>query len=176
VSSSRCIALIGPRASGKTTLAKALGDRLEWEVLDGDELLAAEVGLPAGDYLEQAGEAAFREIEERITLTALAEGESCILALGGGAILSGAISTALQAQDVLVIFLEASAGCLVERLRSSRLHRPKLLDLPLDEEVEEVLRRRRPLYDKVADLRLDTFSSNVDACCTAILDKMISSA
>ena len=111
-----------------------------------------------------------RTIEEEESLAALQPGEPRILALGGGAVLSEAVRRALAAPDVFVVFLEAPASCLVERLRSSARRRPSLLGLPLEKEVSELLRQRRALYEKVADFRLETFSANVDACCASILD------
>ena len=165
------IALVGPRAAGKTTVARALGARLGWPVLDGDDLLAAEVGCPAGDYLSTAGEAAFRRVEASVTLAVLERPGPWVIALGGGAVLSAPVRQALSDPSTLVVLLEAPAHCLVERQRADSA-RPPLTDLPLEQEVAAVLAERRSLYETVADFRLETFSSNVDACVGAILDKM----
>lgn len=167
-----CVALIGPRASGKSTLARALARRLSWPALDGDELVAAEVGRDAGRYLEEEGEAAFRVVEERVTLRALAAGPPRVVALGGGAVLSAAVRKALRRPGILVVFLEAPPDCLVERIRAASTRRPALTGLALREEVRMLLEQRLPLYRRLAQLRLNTFSSNVDACCAAISAKM----
>ena len=74
--------------------------------------------------------------------------------------------------EILVVHLTAPAECLVERLRSSATNRPSLTDLPLAEEVAQLLRNRLPLYRQVADFELETFPTNVDACCERIVAKI----
>lgn len=167
-----CVALVGPRAAGKSTLARALGPRLGWPVLDTDDLLAARVGLPAGEYLSREGESAFRREEERVCLEALAPGERRVVALGGGAVLSAAVRQCLARPGVLVAFLEAPAASLLQRQRVAPVARPPLTALPPEEEVLAVLRARRPLYLQVSHLRVDTNSSIVDTCVALILAKM----
>ena len=165
-----CVALIGARASGKSTLARALAHRTSWPHCDSDDLLAAQVGCPAGDYLESAGEEQFRVTEEEVNLDALRPGAPRILALGGGAVLSVPVREALSQEGVLVVFLDAPVAVLVERQRRST--RPALTDLDLEEEVAALLDSRRSLYERLAHLRLGSQRANVDACCEAILAKM----
>jgi shikimate kinase len=166
-----CVVLVGARAAGKSTLARALASRLGWPRRDGDELLAELVGRPAGDHLARVGEARFRAVEEEVTLRALEPGDPRILALGGGAPTSARVRDALRQQGVLVVFLDAEAAELARRQRRSG-GRPPLTSLPLEEEVEELLRERRPVYECVADLRVKSDSANVDACCEAIVARM----
>lgn len=165
------IVLVGPRASGKTTLAAALAVRLRWPVLDGDVLVAAAVGRPAGAFLAAAGEPSFRAVEETMTLLALAAPDPKIVALGGGAVLSAAVRVALGDPARFVVLLQATPGCLIARLRGDG-QRPPLTDLPLAEEVAALWRARRSLYETVADFRLQTTNTNVDACVELILAKM----
>ena len=54
------VALVGPRAAGKTTIGRLLAQGLGHRFLDGDDLLAAAVGMPAGVFLQRAGEREFR--------------------------------------------------------------------------------------------------------------------
>ena len=167
-----CLALVGPRAAGKSTLARALAPRLGWPAFDTDDLLAARVGCPAGEYLAREGESAFRREEEAVCLEALAPGERRVVALGGGAVLSAAVRGALQRPGTLVVFVEAPVASLLRRARAAPVARPPLTPLPPAEEVREVLRARRPFYLQVSHLRVDTNSSIVDTCVTLILDKM----
>ena len=166
-----CVAMVGARAAGKSTLARALAEHLPWSVHDGDELLAEKVGAPAGSYLAQAGEEPFRAVEEEVTLRSLTPGSPRILALGGGAVLSSPVREALGQPGVLVVFLDVPNQVLAERQQASG-GRPPLTSLTLEEEVAELMSRRRSLYEQVAHLRLESQELNVDACCRAILAKM----
>ena len=165
------MALVGARASGKSTVARALARRIHWPHEDGDELIALKVGCPPGDHLAKVGESRFRSIEEEVTLAVLTPGEPRIVALGGGAPTSKAIREALGQAGILVVFLDPSVPVLVERQKASG-GRPPLTDLPLEQEVAELLGRRRSLYEGVAHLRLESDRANVDACCEAIMAKM----
>ncbi|MEO0912217.1 MAG: shikimate kinase, partial [Pseudomonadota bacterium] len=51
------VALIGLRATGKSTVGQRLAARLGWSFVDTDALLAAQVGMPAGEFLAERGEA-----------------------------------------------------------------------------------------------------------------------
>jgi len=166
----RVLALVGPRGAGKTTLGIAVAARLQWPFRDADHLLAARVGEAAGDHLARVGEPRFREIEEAVCLEAL-EGVG-VLALGGGAVLSASVRRSLRAPDVFTVYVHADVEALVERIRSSTEHRPALTGEPLEAEVRTLLRRRESLYERVADVRVETFPANVDSCCGTILARM----
>ena len=171
----RCIALVGPRGAGKSTLGRALAARLGWLALDTDDLIAARVGMSAGDYLVHAGEPEFRRIEAVVCGQALARDEPRVVALGGGAVLSEQVRAALRAPDVWTVFVEASVASLLERQRAVG-GRPPLTGFPPVEEIRWLLQTRRALYEEVALLRINTDSANVDACVALVLDKMRSSS
>lgn len=164
------VALVGPRGAGKSTLGAALAGRLGWAFADADQALGFEVGCPAGAYLELAGERAFRRVEQRVSLGLLAR--PGVVALGGGAVLAPAIRSVLTGRDVFTVLVCAPPDALAQRIRASGAHRPALTDRPLDDEVRLVLARRRSLYERVADLEVQTFPANVDSCCGAILARM----
>ena len=109
------VALVGPRAAGKTTLGGALAGELGWEFLDTDDLLAAHVGQPADDYLRLSGEQVFRRAEEEVARAAMARPGTQVLALGGGAVLSRQLRNALEGEHLLVVFVRAPVPTLVKR-------------------------------------------------------------
>jgi shikimate kinase len=135
-------------------------------------VLAAAAGLPAGDYLGQAGEAAFRQLEERVTLAALAGPGRTVLALGGGAVLSVAVRDRLQQTALWTVFLTAPAAVLAARVAASSTPRPPLTQLPPAAEAAAILRARMPLYGAVARQTLDTARRGVDAVAAGIVEGM----
>jgi shikimate kinase len=150
----RLVAMVGPRAAGKTTLGRALATALAWDFADADDALAAAAGMSAADCLRSRGEAAFRVLEERVVLPLLACRRT-VVALGGGAVLSAAVRARLVAEDCHTVLVLAPAAVLVARLRAGG-DRPPLLDLPLEQEVAALLAARGPLYREVARTTVDT--------------------
>ena len=59
------IVITGFMGSGKTTVAKALAQRLGYEFVDLDEAIQLAEGRPARQIIEADGESRFREIEHR---------------------------------------------------------------------------------------------------------------
>jgi len=171
MSAIRRIVLVGPRAAGKSTLARALGARLGWRILDTDELIAVRVGSAASVFLAKSGEAAFRAVEQEVCVAALVAAPApAVVALGGGAVLSVAVRVAMDRPDVFGVFLAAPVPVLARRQRA--VPRPPLTGLPLEAEVKRLLDARRAHYEQVSRLQIDTKTSNVDACVASILDKM----
>src|SRR3954466_12181833 len=95
------IVFIGFMAAGKTRAAQAVAERLGLGVTDTDELLERELGEPISAFFEREGEAEFRRREERLVVSVLdalagqVGGPSSVVALGGGAIGSGAVRRGL---------------------------------------------------------------------------------
>ena len=79
--------LIGLPASGKTTVGRQLARRLDMPFFDCDEAIEAAAGCSVSDIFARYGEAYFRELEHR-TLETLCRKEGCVIATGGGAVLS----------------------------------------------------------------------------------------
>lgn len=146
----RAIALVGMRATGKTTLGKALAEHLGSTFVDTDQRFVAEHG-PIADYVAANGWPAFRSEEERLVRASLEPG--CVVATGGGAIESDA-TRALLAEQASVIWLRADAALLRQRLAGDD-HRPSLTGAPVVDEVADVLAKRDPLYRNAADHILD---------------------
>jgi shikimate kinase len=166
------VALVGPRAVGKSTLGAALAARLGWTFLDTDGELARRVGQPAGEFLATRGEAEFRRCEAEVVLAVLAAPGQAVVALGGGAVLDSAVRTALRGPGVYTVWLDAGTAVLVDRIQTAPGTRPPLTEMPLAQEVEALRGRRAPHYREVSQDRLETFPANVDACVVALLAKI----
>ncbi len=151
------VALVGLRASGKTTLARALGERLASPMLDLDEELAARHGADsAGELLQRLGVARVRVLEESLVLELLSRPRrwpslwSC-----GGGVVESPLARALLARSALVAWLDAPASVLAARIARDPVSRPSLLGLPPQEEIARLAVRRVGLYRACAHLRLD---------------------
>ncbi len=165
------VVLVGPRGAGKTTLARILAALLGWAHTDTDDLIAATVGTPAGEFLTAAGEPKFRSVEADLVGRALDTNRQRVLALGGGAVGTEETRNRLSHPAHFVVFLFAPVPQLAERVKSGT-GRPPLTSLPPEEEVARLFRDRLPLYRSVCDFELDTFSSDAGSCARTIAANM----
>lgn len=147
----RNIFLIGPRACGKTSVGRALAERLSLGFVDTDHELVATVGMEIAQYVEENGWDAFRDRETE-TLAAVAAQGPRVVGCGGGIILREANRDILSSG--LTIYLKASPEVLAERLLRDPIEaqRPSLTGKPVVEEVREVLAARASLYEGCADV------------------------
>lgn len=152
---SATVALVGPRAAGKSTVGPLLADALGFRFVDADVELAARAGQPAGAFLAAAGEPAFRRLEVEVSLPLL-QRPATVVALGGGAVLSQELARRLLGETVYTALLLADASVLTERVLSSATLRPPLSRLSPSDEVAHLLAERLPLYRQVARTEIDT--------------------
>lgn len=163
--------LSGPMGSGKTTVLRAVAQRLGVPGLDLDEQVVARSGKTIPQLFEEGGEQVFRE-QEAQALNALLDrqGESFVLALGGGTVTQPPLRQRLLREGVLIT-LEASVGALVLRLQSEQ-GRP-LLDgstsgEALRQRVQALLAERGPAYAEChATVRTD--QASVDAVAAEVV-------
>ena len=166
------IALIGFRATGKTTIGRALATRLGWAFVDMDEQLTATLGTDIQTWVRQHGWDAFREAET-LLLDKLANGERQVVATGGGVILQPVNRERLR-QCFLVVWLQASAATIEARLAQdpkTTSQRPPLTDLSWQDEITQLLAERTPLYAATAHLALDTEGRETIALVESILSE-----
>lgn len=147
------IFLIGPRASGKTSLGRLLAERLGRPFVDADEALARSLGLSIADFVAAHGWKRFRDKETNV-LRGLCRQGGQVVACGGGVVLRE-VNRRLLGSGV-VIYLRADPMVLAERLARDPdgAKRPSLTGRPLTEEIAGVVASREPLYAACANLVL----------------------
>lgn len=161
------IILIGLRASGKSTLGRALAGKLRRRFVDLDDEVAVLLRVAsAGDAIRQLGLDAFRAEEAR-ALTHLLEVRArrrpFVLSLGGGtptAPGAAALLASARAQGVAqVLYLRAPVAVLKTRLKTEIANgndnRPSITGTDPIKEVAELFKARDPLYRDLADVVID---------------------
>ncbi|WP_295018543.1 shikimate kinase, partial [uncultured Micrococcus sp.] len=98
------VVLVGPMGAGKTTVGRLVAERLSLAFIDADDLFVRAHG-PIPAFFAEHGEPAFRREEERVVAHVLEQSEPCVLACGGGAVLSAATRRRLTASPALVVSL-----------------------------------------------------------------------
>jgi shikimate kinase len=161
--------LVGYRGSGKTTVGRALADRLGWAFLDADVVLEERAGKTIRDIFAADGEAAFRDLESTI-LADLVKRTNTIIATGGGVVLRET-NRQLLAETGFVAWLTADPATLWARIQgdpTTAERRPALAGGG-PEEVERLLAVREPLYRSVADVEVAVGAVSPDRAADDIL-------
>ena len=135
-------------AAGKSTVATALGGRLDWRVEDVDARIEARERSAVADIFATRGEAHFRTVE-RAVLRDLLPLRHAVVATGGGTFADPANRRLINA-DGASVWLDISLDTVVERLPPDG-RRPLAADRT---SMEALYRTRRSSY-RHAHLRLD---------------------
>lgn len=155
------IFLIGYRGSGKTTVARALAERLRWQWLDADVELERRAGKTIREIFAESGEQAFRDLESAVVAD-LAQLDGHVLALGGGAVLRDQNRQAISGRGK-VVWLKAKPETLAARIAddpTTTARRPNLTGQGGLDEIRQLLAQREPIYQAVADLAVDAASDS----------------
>lgn len=161
------IYLIGFMASGKTTIGKALADRLGWSFADIDEDIEAAEGRSIPEIFDTLGEPAFRAMEtEAITrrVRAVASGRPAVIAVGGGAAAHPGNLELLENHGV-TIFLSCPYEVVARRVAQNS-HRPLARDM---QRFEELYHLRQAAYQR-AGYRIEIESDDPNVAVDAILN------
>ncbi|MGY1603611.1 shikimate kinase [Geodermatophilus sp. SYSU D00815] len=144
------LVLVGPPASGKTTVGGGVAEILGVAFRDTDSDIEDVAGATVADLFVQHGEPHFRALEEQAVARALAEHDG-VLALGGGAVTSAATRELLVSYGRAggtVVWLDVDLPSAAKRVGLSR-DRP-ILGVNPRAMLRQMLETRAPLYDEVS--------------------------
>ena len=167
------LTLIGYRATGKTTLAELLAERLGWEWIDADVEIERRAGKTIARIFAEDGEPAFRDLEALVIVDLCAR-QRLVLAAGGGAPLRPESRRAMR-DNGQVVWLVAGPETILARMTGDATtadRRPNLTDRgPLDE-IIGLLEARESIYRESAHLTVDTEGKTPEQLTTEILDRL----
>ena len=153
----RRILLIGLMATGKSTIGRALAERLGWTYLDNDELVRAAAGTALEDLRRKVGGAGLHAAEAAALRTALAAPPPVVAGVAASVVLEKENRAALRGADAYVVWLRARPATLAARV-GDKSDRPWLRPDPL-RALSAMAAERDPLYAEVSDLVVDVDDS-----------------
>lgn len=146
------VVLIGAPGAGKTRTGKRVARLLNVPFVDTDRRIVAAHG-PIPEIFRDHGEPHFRVLERE--QVALALTEPAVVSLGGGAVLDAETQTDLARHRV--VQLTVSSDAFAERMRAGK--RPLVTSI---ESWEALVSARQPIYDRLAQLTLETSRRPLD--------------
>jgi len=167
------IVLIGYRATGKSTVARLLAQRLGWQWVDLDVEIERQAGKSIAQIFAEDGEPVFRDWESRV-VSEFCGRSGWVIAAGGGAPLRAENRKVMRANG-RVVWLTASPETIHRRMTTdptTGARRPNLTSQGGIAEIIELLSKREPIYRETADWVVDTEGKSPDAVVQEILDHL----
>ena len=160
------IYLVGMMGAGKSAAGRPLAEALGYRFLDADTALEQVAGRTIPEIFASDGEEGFRALETAV-LGQITGWHSLVVATGGGVVTRPENWGHLR--QGLVVWLDAPADLLLERLTSDPTPRPLMQASDREERLQALLDQRRPLYAQ-ADLRVLQTDEAPDQVAIRVLD------
>ena len=163
------IVLLGFMGSGKTTVAKALAQKLDCNFIDLDRLIELREGRSIASIIDAEGEARFREIESKALRIVFEKTHNRIIALGGGAWTIEENRKLIYERDCLTIWLDVPFEICWKRIKKHSDTRPLARD---KKSAKRLYDSRRDIYS-LSNMRIDVAKEiNAEAIANEIINRM----
>jgi shikimate kinase len=157
------IYLVGFMGAGKSTLARALAARLDWQAVDIDELIEQKERQTVAELFARRGEPYFRSVERAVLIDHL-ERRHLVVATGGGTYADPQNRAAIN-RDGVAVWLDVPLERLIDRIPADG-RRPLAVDRA---GFERLYHQRHAAYAQ-AHLRLDAGRAGVGALVEQLMD------
>ena len=164
------IALVGFMGAGKTAVGRILAKKLNRKFVEMDSLIEQKAGKSIPDIFQQGGEIAFRELEIEVTKE-VADSRNQVIACGGGVVLNKINIDRLK-KDSVIVYLTASPGVILKRVASGGEERPMLNVTNPALAIKELLRFRKPFYERAVDITMNTSKLDIDSVAEQIISQV----
>jgi shikimate kinase len=160
--------LIGAPGCGKSTVGELLADHLGVTFRDTDVDVETLTGMTIADLFVERGEDYFRDLESEAVRAAI-QSHDGVLSLGGGAVLRPETQAALRGQHVVYLEVDAAEAARRVGLNTAR---PLLLG-NVRGQLSSLLQQRRPIYESVATVTVNTVGRAADEVADAIAKELV---
>ncbi len=164
------IALIGYMGTGKTAVGQSLAKKLDMKFIELDWLIEEQAGKKIAEIFRTQDETAFRELEIEATKKIAREKHS-VIACGGGVVLNKINIDRLR-EDAVMVYLTASPVTILKRVSREKGQRPLLAVDDQLKTITDMLKFRKPYYERSADITINTSRLSIEAAAEEIIRKL----
>lgn len=164
----RVIALLGVRGSGKSTIGRALAEKLGLPFVELARRIEEKASMTLGDLFSLHGEGYYRRLEQECLVELVTSGEACVAALPGG-IVTNADAFQLIRDACYSVWLHAEVEDYWKRVFAQGDTRPMAGRDDAMAELRSLVARREPLY-RLADRIVETSGVPVETIVSSLAD------
>lgn len=161
------IVLFGFMGTGKSAVARILGERLDLQVVEMDELIEEREGMSISAIFAEKGEDYFRRLEREL-VKELSRFGGRVIATGGGVVLNPDNITDFQKKGIVLCL--TARPVVIERRLAEENHRP-LLEVDNRLEKIKILLAARQCYYKRIENQIDTSDLEINQVVDSIITK-----
>ncbi len=147
------IYLIGFMGTGKSTVARAIAQKCEQNIIDTDHWIEKKMHMSIPDIFQSQGEEEFRKIETQ-ALHEIAK-ESCHIVACGGGVAMREENVAIMKESGRIVLLTATPQTVLKRVAHDT-NRPILQGRKTIEGITELMNQRMDKYLAAADMVVTT--------------------
>ena len=156
--------------TGKTAVGRVLAEKLGKKFIELDWLIEQKAGKSIPEIFEQDGEIAFREREIEATKE-VSKSKNSVIACGGGIVLNK-INIDRLSESSRIVYLTASPRAILDRVSTEEGQRPLLeVENPILI-IRELLRFRKPFYERASDITINTSKLSIESITDQIINRL----
>lgn len=161
------VILIGFMGCGKTSVGIRLSYSLKRTIIDTDKWIEKKQNMTVSEIFAKEGEQAFRQMETDCIKELINTADGQIISTGGGLPIREE-NHGLLKELGRVYYLKVTPEAVYERLKDDTT-RPLLQGADPKAQIEELLLKRAPLYEKCADVIIEVSGKSFDEIIAEIM-------
>jgi shikimate kinase len=165
------IVILGFMATGKTSVAKELSNRLGMKYISTDELIEEREKKTIPQVFKEYGESYFRKVETEI-VRQISKMDNLVIDTGGGVVLNGENIKDLRKNGILFC-LKAKPEVILKRTQKDS-YRPLLRTDDKLSRIKELLQKRQVYYNRIEN-SIDTSNITIQEVAEKIIRMLKSS-
>jgi XRE family transcriptional regulator, aerobic/anaerobic benzoate catabolism transcriptional regulator len=162
------IALIGLRGAGKSTLGRALADKLGIPQVELVQEIEREAGMSINEIFSLSGQASYRRLERQCLENTVKRFKKVVISVGGS-LVSEPSSYERLLTTCYTVWLKASPEQHMKRVIGQGDYRPMAGNVQAMDDLRRILAGREAFYGR-ADVTIDTSEDSVEESLQKLLD------